>query len=63
MLFALQPYRANMSVHFKPGREIPVADALSRLHPEDGQGRSELEDHIEYAVHAVVEFTQLVTKN
>ena len=55
MLFALQPYRANMSVHFRPGSEIPVADALSRLHPDDGEGRSELEDQIEYAVHAVVD--------
>lgn len=54
MLFALQPYLSNMAVRFKPGREIPVADALSRLHPDDGDNRSELEDAIELAVHSLV---------
>lgn len=37
------------------GRQVMlVADALSRLHPDDGDDRSELEDAIEMAVHSLV---------
>jgi len=54
MLVALQPYRDNITVIFKPGCEISVADAVSRLHPDDGELRSELQGDIEVAVHAIV---------
>jgi len=54
MLDALLPYRDHITVIYKPGCEIPVADAISRLHPDDGEHRSELQDEIKVAVHAIV---------
>ena len=46
-----------MAVLLKPGSEIRVADAFSRLHPNDREDRSELEDAIEMAVRLL--FTSL----
>ena len=53
MLVALQPYRHLLTVKFKPGSDIPVADALSRLHPDSDGNLSELQDEIELHVHAI----------
>ena len=53
MLLALRPYR--VTVIFKPGKEIPVADALSRLHHEDElEGMAELREEINLHVHAIM---------
>ena len=53
MLVALQPYRHLLTVKFKPGSDIPVADALSRLHPVGNETSSDLQDEIELHVHAI----------
>ena len=53
MLLALRPYR--VTVIFKPGRDIPVADALSRLHHEDElEAMAELRKEINLHVHSIV---------
>ena len=52
MLLALHPY--HVSIVFKPGREIPVADALSRLHPPDDGTTTKLQKEIDVHVHAVM---------
>ena len=53
MLVALQPYRHLLTVKFKPGSDIPVADALSRLHPVSDGNSSDLQDETELQVHAI----------
>jgi len=52
MLLALRPY--HISIVFKPGREIPVADALSRLHAPDDGIRTPLQEEIDVYVHSVM---------
>lgn len=52
MLLALRPYR--LSIVFKPGREIPIADALSRLHPPDDGILTKLQEEIAVYVHSVM---------
>lgn len=52
MLLALRPY--CVSIVFKPGREIPVADALSRLHAPDDGIITPLQKEIDVYVHSVM---------
>lgn len=61
MLLALRPYR--VTVIFKPGKEIPVADALSRLHHEDElEGMAELREEINLHVHAIMKAVSIGDK-
>ena len=52
MLPALRPYR--ITIVFKPGQEIPVADALSCLHPHDDGKPSKMHEKIAIYVHAIM---------
>lgn len=53
MMLALRPYRTT--VVFKPGKEIPVTDALSRLHgQEESEEMANLRKEIDLHVHAIV---------
>ena len=47
MLLKLQPY--DMTIKYRPGKDIPIADALSRLSPEETEP---IED-LDVSVHAV----------
>ena len=46
MLLRIQPY--DFTITFHPGKEIPVADALSRMHlpEEDGEMQKEIESYV-----------------
>ncbi|KAK2724943.1 hypothetical protein QYM36_001408 [Artemia franciscana] len=50
LMLQLQPY--DLSLKFRPGSEIPVADALSRLHLGDADPT--LEESLDVYVHQVV---------
>lgn len=52
MLIGLQPYQ--LKVIFIPGKDIPVADALSRLHPNISIGTSEAEKEMDIHVHSIL---------
>lgn len=43
-----------MTVIFKSGSDIPIADTLSRLHPDDGEEKFSFEADIELAVHSSI---------
>ncbi|KAK2708133.1 hypothetical protein QYM36_013897 [Artemia franciscana] len=47
MMLAIQPY--DLTFHYRPGKEIPVADTLSRLHLPDVDKEAESEG--ELAIH------------
>ena len=47
MLLKLQPY--DMTIKYRPGKDIPIADVLSRLSPEETEP---IED-LDVSVHAV----------
>ena len=53
MLLRLQRY--DFSVNYKPGKEMVLADTLSRAYiPEIERDASRMEDEIEYHAHSVL---------
>ena len=54
MMLAIQPY--DLTFHYRPGKEIPVADTLSRLHLPDVDKEAESEG--ELATENITELSQ-----